>query len=234
MSTGLELITDAFAELGIATHGDSLSPEMSAHGLRKLNRMLSKDSAELSMIYAETLTTHTWPASTASQTIGSGGDITATRPITITGVQVRIDSTDYPVKLVSYEAYEGILRKSDESTFPQVCAYKKEYPLGILYINMPMTSSATVRIQSKDALTALTLAGSVSLPDGYEEYIVSNLALSLCGKSYGRYASQEMIDRANKSKKALKAINQVNNEMWPDVMTPGVYARHSTTTEYND
>lgn len=226
MATGQELIEDALLEIGVGNPGDQIEQEIINHALRILNRMWESWAAEIEPVYASTLTSHTWPASTASQTIAaSGADITGARPIQITGIQARVSSVDYTLSQVSFEQYQVTSLKSVESSIPTVYAYQKTYSAGTIYIYPLLSSAATVRIQSKNAMTAFTLAGTIALPEGYELAIQKNLSVALA-PAHGRQSlvsqGSPLRTEAHRAKEAIIRINEDDMELWPDPMMPGV------------
>lgn len=220
MATGQEIIEDALLDIGVGSPGQTLNQGVLNHALRVLNRMWSSWSAEIGPVFATTTDTHTWPASTASQTIGVSGNINTVRPIEITGIQTQKSSLDYDLNQVSYEQYQTTVLKTIETDFPEVFAYQATYPTGTIYLYPVPASSLTVTINSKKALAAFTMAGTIALPDGYEEAVQKNLSIELA-PAHGKSIRNEVAMRARQSKAAIVAINNDSGEMWPDSMIPG-------------
>lgn len=219
MSTGREIINDSLMDIGVGVLGEDVEQSVINHGLRVLNRMLSSWSAQIGPVYASTLDTHTWTAGSASQTIGSGGDIDTVRPILITGFQMRVGNIDYTLDPITYEEYQEINIKDLESNYPYAYAYQRGYPLGTLYIDFEPASNITARIQSKKALTAATLDAELSLPDGYELAIQSNLTVLLAA-AHGKQPKPETTLTAANTKTAIEQINEDHKELIPDSMCP--------------
>lgn len=220
MATGQSLIEDSLLEIGVGSPNQTPIQSVLNHGLRVLNRMWASWSAELGPVNALTTDTHTWPSGSISQTIGSGGDINVTRPVEIDSIQTQKDSLDYTVDRVSYPQFQSTVLKTISTDYPDVFAYQKGHPLGTIYLYPVPASALTVDINSWKALTAFTMAGTVSLPDGYEEAIVKNLAIDLA-PAHGKTVRQEVILRARQSKQAIVNINEMHDEMWPDYQLPG-------------
>lgn len=220
MATGRTIVEDALLEIGVGADGESTDQGIVNHALRVLNRMWQSWAAKVKPIYSSTLDSHTWPASTQSQTIGSGGDINTVRPILITGVQSRLNNRDYSLDQVSYEQFQNITYKTLESNFPDVFAYQKEYPLGVIYLNPVPAQALTIRITSKKAMTAFTLSGTLSLPEGYEEALVANLAQRL-SNTHGKGVRPQLKLDARNSLRRIENINTNDTEMWPDPLVPG-------------
>ena len=224
MATGQELIEDSLLELGIGSPGEEIAPEILNYCLRRLNRMWGLWSAEIKPVYASTLDELTWTAGEQSQTIGDSGDLDTVRPIEITGFQVRVNSVDYTLSEVSFEQYQMTGIKDIENNYPTIYAYQKTYPLGILYMDYEPSSAASIRLQSKKALTAFTLAGTVALPEGYEEAIQTGLTCIIApafGKAHLVGRGTDLNHRAFIAKQAIEGVNEDDTEMWPDPMMGG-------------
>ncbi len=220
MATGQGLIEDALRDIGVGALGDTPNQEIINYSLRQLNRMLETWSAEVGPQFYSVFESLTWTSGQASQTIGSGGDLNTTRPISITSLQTRKSSLDYTLNQVSLEQYQTTVLKSISTDYPEVFAYQRNFPLGTIYMFPVPASSLSIRITSKKALSDLTLAGTVALPEGYEEAIQKNLAIRLA-PAFGRSVKPELVMVANKAKEAIKMVNRDHNEMWPDYMLPG-------------
>lgn len=235
MATGQSIIEDALLDIGVGSPNQSVPQSVLNHGLRSLNRMWSSWSAELGPVYATTTDTHSWPSGSISQTIGSGGDINTVRPIEITSIQTQKDSLDYTLNRVSYEQFQTTVLKTISTDYPDVFAYLKGYPLGTIYMFPVPASTLTVTINSKKALTAFTMAGTIALPDGYEEAILKNLAIELA-PAHGKSVRQETVLRAKQSKDAIVEINTSTEmmEMWPDSMIPGMDTTENIDLLTND
>ena len=235
MATGQSLIEDSLLEIGVGSPNQSLPQSVLNHGLRALNRMWSSWSAELGPVYAITSETHSWPSGSISQTIGSGGDIDTVRPIEIMSLQTQKDSLDYTPNRVSYEQFQTTVLKTVSTDYPDVYAYLKGNPLGTIYLFPVPASTLTVTINSKKALSAFTMAGTIDLPDGYEEAVLKNLAIELA-PSHGKSVRQEVVLRARQSKDAIVQINTATEsmEVWPDSLLPGMNTTENIDILTND
>lgn len=220
MATAREMIEDSLTLIGVASEGNTLSSEASTFALRVLNRMLSSWSVEIGQLFFKSFDTLNWTAGQQSQTIGTGGDLNTVRPIKITGFQTRKDDIDYTLAHVSFDTYQMIFRKDIASDFPDIYHYNKTFPLGTIFIYPVPSSNISVRITSYKALANLTLDDTISLPEGYEEAIMYNLAPKLAPK-YGRSPTAEVSRNAANTKMNLTISNLDSNEMWPDYLAPG-------------
>ena len=233
MATGQGIIEDALLDIGVGTPGDTLDQGVLNHGLRVLNRMWSSWGAELGPVYSITQDTYTWGSGAASKTIGATGDIAVARPIEIVSIQTRKDNLDYTVNRVSYEQYQTTVLKSVSTDYPDVWANSGTFPNDTIYLYPTPASSLTVYINSKKALTAFTMAGTISLPEGYEEAIQKNLTIELA-PAHGKTVRSETVIRARNAKKAILAINDEPGELWPDELMPGVGSAENIDILTND
>lgn len=219
MATGLELIEDALLLIGVGSPGDSLDPTITNKALRQVNRMLSTWSSEGGPVFVNSFDALNWTANQQSQTIGATGDLVTTRPKDISSIQVRVSNIDYDIDMIDFKQYQSILIKDIGSDFPDVFAYEKTFPNGTIYLHPVPTTNVSVRITSIKPLDSLTLSGTVSLPEGYEEAIQYNLAVREA-PTHGVIPSQEVKDIAFNSKQALIVMNEPKDEMWPDYLAP--------------
>jgi len=220
MATGQSIVEDALLDIGVGSPGEAVEQSLLNHGLRVLNRMWSSWSAEIAPIYSSTFESLTWTADSQSMTIGSGGDLDTARPIEITGIQTRKDTLDYTLNQITLEQYQTTVLKTVSTDYPEVYAYQKDYTLGRIYIYPVPSSNIDIRITSKKALTAFTMSGTISLPDGYELAVQKNLTI-LLAPAYGKSVRSEVIEQAFKAKAAIMSVNSNDGEIWPDYLLPG-------------
>lgn len=212
MSTALDLIKTAAQKLGAVESGESLTAEEANDGLNVLNSMLDGLSIEKRYIYQIQQESLTWPASTSSRTIGSGGNFTTTRPERIeAGTYFRDSgSNDYPVIVTEDRViFDQITYKSVTSTYPQILFYDKAFPLGILNVYPIPDVELTLKLNSWKSLQSFTsLTTDLSMPKGYQWMIENNLAIAL-EPVFQMTAPDSVVRAANKS---LAAITRVNTQ----------------------
>lgn len=205
MTTALEIITDALGELGVVGAGQSVSANDSTLGLRYLNRIFERWSNMrlLQPVLTQLSVTQT---GAASYTLGPGGSPT-TRPIKVlSATYVDTGSTEYPVQLITRAQWDAIPNKADTGSYPGRIWYAPELTNGVLYA-YPRVSSGALKLDCLTTMQALALAGTLTLPPGYEAAIVPALADDLSA-SYGRQVSPDVRRRAAGALAALKRTNQ--------------------------
>ena len=211
MTTALDLITDAATKARIYSPGESMPSYHSAGMFRELNRMLGSWANETFLIYGQTEETLNLTANKSSYTIGNDAayDFNTIRPQEILeGSFIRETSgnTDYPLKIKSLKEYRDIADKSTES-IPYQIAYNSTYPYGTIYLFWSPSSAYELHLLSLKEITAFaTLTTTVSLPPGYEDAIIYNLALRI-GPDYGKTIRPDIVALAENGIKLLKRRN---------------------------
>ena len=211
--TAQEIVEAALREIGVLGISETLSAQEAIDGLARLNRLVSRLATENLVSYTVTRTTATLTANQASFTVGAGGNINIARPVWISKVNFIDTSMDpdyeFPLgELLSEQEYQAIPMKAFTAVYPLCAYYNPTYPTGTL-IPYPIPTSATL-LWAVYACTAVTefstLATAVSLPPGYEEMLVQNLALNLC-PSYERNPHPVLVKNAAESMAAIKRAN---------------------------
>jgi hypothetical protein len=204
---GREMISASARLIGVLAPGESLTASEATDGLATLNRMLGGMSNDGLVIHAITEETPlTLTSGDGSYTLGASGDIT-TRPMSIEEATLRNGSIDTELKAMTSTEYAAITDKTiqgvperyyDDGGYTQRTI--KLYPV-------PNSSSYKLCLWTKRALTEIsTLDTSVSLPPGYEEMLVYNLAVRL-SPEYGRPVPAEVAAIAMESKANIKSQN---------------------------
>jgi len=211
MPTVLDLITTAATKLGAIQKGEELPADEANDSLDILVSWLDSESTVKGMIYQIQQESLTWTASSASLTIGSGGDFSTTRPIKIEeGTYFRDGTVDYPVTILRDRAtYDSISSKTDSSTYPDYIYYEPSNPLGTLYVYPVPSSNITFKLNSWKQLQAFTaLTDSLAMPPGYQWMIENNLAVHL-EPVFNIPCPAATVREAAVSKKRIKRINHV-------------------------
>lgn len=211
--TARNLVESALREIGVLAHSETATAQDAEEGLTRLNRFIDTLGTERQGIYTVTRTTFTISANDGSYTIGATGDVSSiARPIHILDVKFQDTSTDpdteYPLTKLTEDAYAGIALKAQTSTFPQAWYYNPTWPNATLIL-WPVPTATTLQgvIYHWTAVTQLAaLTTSVSLPPGYEEMLVTNLAILLC-PSYGRQPHPILAKSARDTLAAVKRTN---------------------------
>jgi len=227
MATARDLVEAAMREIGVFAASETPPAQDATDALGRLNRFLDTLSAERLAIYTLTRTTWTIVASDGSYTVGSGADVNIARPVHVEDVRFQDTNTDpdteYPLRKLTEQAYAGITQKALTSTYPHARYYNPTYPLATLILWPAPTSDKLQGViyhwAAVGQIAALTT--SVSVPPGYEEMLVTNLALLLC-PTYERQPNPVLVRRAAETLAVVRRANLRPSDMHFD---PAVLAR---------
>lgn len=221
MTTALDLITEAMDDAGIIGVGQTPLAEDTTKALRRLNAMIAQWNRRRWLVYH--LEDVVFQATGAlSYSIGSGGDIAATRPDRIEAGFFRQtvgnapNQVDYPLWVLdAREEYNRIALKNMPS-FPQYLFYDSAFPLGNIFIWPVPSSLYEIHLSVKSTLQQFeSLGDAFNLPPEYEECIRLNLAVRL------RVAYQLGMDQqlTGLAKVALNTIKNTNTQI-PSLRMP--------------
>jgi hypothetical protein len=184
MATVTDIINQAFEFLGVTQPGESVSSTVRTSAFNTLNQVISGASAEWPMIYLLTHLNATISAGTDLYTVGTAGSIvTATRPVRITGWQSFSGNFQNGGRIVSFEELRAKQQNNTGkvSVLAEMVAADQNFPLINLQVYpIPATSPGTLRIDFWSAIPQYATVGdTVTLPDGYEQWLVSALGAAL-------------------------------------------------------
>jgi hypothetical protein len=211
MTTARTIIKKAMLKVGILTKTEEPSADEANDALDALNAMLSSWSNDAMLIYARTLENFPLVAGTATYTIGSSQTFNTTRPIFIVDSFVRSGSVDYDLTTITDERYNAIELKTVQG-IPEFINYTNGYPAGTIKLYPVPASNYTLYLNTEKELTSFTLDATVSLPPGWEQALIYNLAV-LLAPEYGQEISQAVYQIAQDSKGAIKTAIMRNRTM---------------------
>jgi len=203
-----ELIESALMKIGVLGVGESATGDQVSHALRALNAMLKRWQQDNLAALATTRETFSLTAGTAEYTIGSSGDFDTTRPVSIEGAYLTDSTISYPLDLISLRDYREIEDKDTES-IPTAMVYIPENPLGILIFWPVPDTGYTLNLHSIKPFADITVADigtDMSLPEGWDEALIYNLATRL-GEDYGVPPAASIFARAADDLDAIKRNN---------------------------
>lgn len=211
MATGTTIIDDALRALGAIAEGTSHSTDQGTYGLSVLNRLIDQMNTKRLFIYQVDEADHTWPAATASRTIGpTTGDFDTTRPQRIVTAKVRwTNGDDWPLQVTEdRRVWEGVWDKDQTGSPPTLLFYDNAWPVATLYAWPIDPAGWTLRLSTWKLLSAIATVGTtVDLPPAYEDFLVWELARRL----WPTYPNAEVRDfifaMAAEAQGALKSSN---------------------------
>lgn len=187
MATALDVITDAFDELGVRGAADTLSAEDSELGLTRLNSLLDEWNADRQTVYREVITTGVLTADLSPHTIGpTGASFSAvSRPVSIDAANI-VDTSPTPDIILSHlnirdaAWYANLSVQAITSTIPSDLYYDPEWPNGNLYFWPVPTTAYTVQLFLRLLLDSdLALSDTFTMPPGYRKALTLTLAEDL-------------------------------------------------------
>lgn len=232
--TGLQVITDAFLEIGYLQQGETPGATDQADGLRRLNYLVGRWGIEgLSVPVRGRLV---FPlrldkgSSTNPYTIGVGGDLNTARPpkqSDLTGAGLlfpQASSTSGPLEIdrgiLTDQGYEAERLKDLRNSLFTHVYYRPEFAgdLGSIFlwpVPTDLTNSLVLYLQQALGTFADTTT-SYSVPSGTEEALVFNLALRFC-RPYGRPVTpdlkQDAAESFNRVQMSNMGMSDLGNEL---------------------
>jgi len=212
MSTALQIITGSLQDLGQYQSGEPIPAEESADALSTLNDLVDALNVERHWLYTVARTTKALTASTASYTIGSGGNISIDRPTWITSFGL-LDSTSTETSLgrpLSDDEYAAIPNKTQAGT-PTSAYYDHSSTSGLGRITLwpvPDDSTHSLVIYAPSVAVAqfADLSTTYTFPTGYRRALRKLLAVELA-PAYGRTVPPDLASAAREAKASVKRAN---------------------------
>lgn len=223
MTTARDMIKNSLRNISVLGIGSSLDATEADDALSLLNDMIASWSAEGNMIYNTTVETFSLVTGTAAYTIGTGGDFSTDRPMSITAAFVTINGTDYPLTVYGAKQYSEISDKDDTGT-PCIIWYDDNYPLGNIRIYPAPDTTTTLTLYSEKALTGFATLDTVyAMPAENKAALIPNLSVWLAPQ-YEREASPTIKKIANSTKSIVSKQNRKSKQY---VMTSSIPDRNT-------
>lgn len=209
MATALTMITRSMRLARVIGKGEAPDADESADGLIALNAMLDSWQIERLAVYQIVQGSYSWAASVTSKTIGSGGDLSAQRPVRIDSAFIADSNSNwYPMRVLQdRREYDGIVIKTTTSTLPGAIFMDPAFPLATLYLYPVPSAAITLKLNTWQTLQSFsTLTTALSLPPGYQRAIEYNLAIEF-GPEFGADIPKSVVAIATQAKANIKNLN---------------------------
>lgn len=218
-----DLVKAAMRKIGAIASGETPTADEVSDGMSALNLMLASWSNENLLIPTLTREEFALVSGQASRTIGTGGNFNTTRPVEIDRVHVEdANGSEYPIELISIGEYAAIADKALTSELPSKVYYDETAPLGILHFWPVPSSTRNLVIYSAKLIGSYTSSATdVTLPPGYDEAIIYNLAIRLAPE-FGKTVTNEIGQIAIESKAQLKRQNTKPEPIGCDIGIAGM------------
>lgn len=209
MANARSIINQAARKIAVVGRGQVMPSDEAQDALTALNSMIKGFSAGNGIDYNEKRDTYSLTGA-ESYTIGVGGDFNTTRPDGITSAYLSVGQTDCPLEQINSEQYSQLVDKNIKG-ISGCFYYQNNTPLGNIFLYPVGASGYTITLvtRQQDA-SFVDLTTDYSLPEGYEEMLVYNLALRLAPE-YEKPVPNEVKTTAIASKLAFESFVRRND-----------------------
>jgi len=214
--TSRDLISDAHRLLGLAASGNALPESVYQDNLAALNQMIDSWSIERLSVFSTQDQVFTWPANTATQTLGPSGNFVGNRPVLLdpsTYFRDPESGISFGLVFINQQQYNGIALKTNSSTYPQVMFTNMTYPDITMTVYPVANKALEYHIVSVEELSQpATLNTTLAFPPGYLRCFKYNLAVEIANE-FGVEPPPTVMRIAMASKRNLKRINNPDDLM---------------------
>ena len=220
MTAVTDIISQSLRDIGVLGDGQTPSAEQANSAFVTIKQMMAAWNTENLYVFAQVETSFT-PTAALSYTVGTGGDISMTRPSSIDAAFYRLGTLDTPIQILqSFEDYERIPFKTLPGSYPAALYYNPTYPLGTIYL-FPQATTGTVRIVSRVQFPAYsTIADSIGIPD--EDAMAVRYSLSELLAAENQVPLRP--DVAMMAKRYRAALKRANSRI-PELRMPDAISR---------
>lgn len=213
--TARQLIVKSMQKIGLLTKTEQPSADEVNDALYSLNALLDSWSNESMLIVARAWENFPLIGGVGLYTIGTGQTFNTVRPTFINDAYVIVQSTttpSYQLTVVQDETYFDTTLKTQQG-IPFELNYDNGYPIGNIRIYFVPDQAYMLYMLSEKPLTSFAnLDQLTSLPPGWEEALIYNLALRLAPE-YGQVADQRTVQIAIDSLTNVKTAIRRNRTM---------------------
>ena len=235
--TAYEIIRRSLRLCRVIDPAEAVPAAEGQDGLESLNALLSTWRLEGLLAYDIERAVFALVGGQQQYTIGPGGNWDTTPLFGVSGGRpVRIDSMglvdatqtpalEIPMTPLSQRDYQHIALKSMQSSWPTHFSYSPLVPLGSVYLWPSPTVAYSVAVYLWHSLQQFpTIHTDVTLPDGYEEALIYNLARRVAPE-YGVSLLPDVILTAMESKGLVMKAADEPVLLDPDPLVPGLKGR---------
>ena len=206
-----DLINDALSEIGVLDPTMAADANMANHALRILNRMLESWSNEDFYVYTENRQELPLTTGLQNYTLGDGADFNFPRPVVVTRASILMTGTtpapEIPIPILTTQEWQDVCVKVVQGGMPTSVYLTGDYPLQkVIFWPIPTIPCSFVLYYWGMLSAFASINDNVLFPKGYEDAIVSNLAVRLC-PTYGRAVPQLTLANASASRHRLRETN---------------------------
>lgn len=215
-TTAGDQINAALRLIGQLAEGETPSAATSQDALAALNQMLDSWSIERLSVYSTQDQVFTWPANTATRTLGPTGNFVGNRPVLVDDSTYFRDpesGVSFGIAMINQQQYNGIALKTVTSTYPQVMFTNMTFPDITMTLYPIATKNLEWHIISVQELSQpATLNTTLAFPPGYLRCFKYNLAVEIANE-FGVEPPPTVMRIAMASKRNLKRVNNPDDLM---------------------
>jgi hypothetical protein len=227
MATALTILTDALLEIGVLSSGETPDTDQQTDGLRSLNRLMEKLSNARAFAYFADEVSQALTGQ-ASFDIGPTGDVVDLRPIKIESATATYNGVTYPVEVYSFQQWDAIPDKTTTGTIPQIVYYEGVMPDGVVKV-YPICTGSTLKLRILNVVTSFaTINTALSMPPGYEEALVKNLAINIAPQYQVTNINPITVKEAKSALAYIERVNTVIPKLSLDSRLPGLHNNHQS------
>ncbi len=207
MTTTRDIVSSALRKISVLGAGENLTAEDATDAKNSLNQLLESWSADGQVIYSRSVDTIALSSGVLTYTMGPGGDINTSRPVSITEATITQGGVLMnPMMIWGAEVYSTLGFPSLQG-IPTNLYVNNGSPLLTLQLYPVPISGLSLNIYSMKKLATLALDDILDLPPGYERALIYNLAVEIAPE-YDREASATVKNVASDSLSTIKRNNQ--------------------------
>ena len=230
MTTARDIIKSALRKISALGVGTDLNNEDAQDALSALNTMVASFSVEGGMIYYTS--SETFPlTSSATYTIGAGGDFDTARPFDIQSAFTSTGDIDYFMTSYDSTEYAAIAQKNIGG-IPKVYFYDNNFPLATITLYYTPVGVSTITLNSRKHLDGFATLDTVyNLPPEYQAMLEFNLAVWIAPE-YEREPLPSVQRLANRTYTAVVGQNKRNEKNLSSIDAPRAESRIGTGNIY--
>ncbi len=207
MTTAISIITDAYERLNRLSPGETLGPDETAFGFRRLNLLVDEMSADQQFLFHDLLTS---AAQSGNITLGAGSWAAIAQGSEI----ISATADNQPMGPMTMQQYNQLFAPTTTG-LPNVWAADG---LGTVYL-YPVPTGQTIKLQTRIGVSAFAdQTTQYTMPPGYQSALGAALAVQLAPTVLGRLPAELVRAEA----KAMTGIQKIT----PAIVDVDSYRRY--------